>query len=166
MECYTEIWRRTRMKVKIKTRDIDCDKGRWEEYEWDDVHDEESAREKAQQLVDSFNRTLREGEVERVLEEVELIEGQRYAVHEHQWDKTSLVTEAGGYDRMKCEKCGITGKRYGVGQDGITRDDKYKKEVYARCDTATRYLRRHEIAKNKRERAHAKKIQFDRRKRK
>ena len=34
---------------------------------------------------------------------------------DHQWDKASLVTEVGGYDRMVCTRCGATGKRYAVG---------------------------------------------------
>jgi len=33
---------------------------------------------------------------------------------DHDWEKASLVTEAGGYDRYRCVRCGAKGKRYGV----------------------------------------------------
>jgi len=44
------------------------------------------------------------------------------ATVEHVWEKTSLVTERGGYDRMRCRLCGATGKRYGLGQNGVAVD--------------------------------------------
>lgn len=31
---------------------------------------------------------------------------------EHDWQKHSMVTESGGFDWMKCEECGVWGKRY------------------------------------------------------
>ena len=37
-------------------------------------------------------------------------------VYEHDWQKTSLVTERGGYDRYTCSKCGATGKRWGLSE--------------------------------------------------
>ncbi len=44
----------------------------------------------------------------------------------HAWEKTSLVTEAGGYDKMRCTGCGATGKRHGVGQDSVIPDSSGK----------------------------------------
>lgn len=43
----------------------------------------------------------------------------------HEWGKSSLVTEKGGYDKMKCKNCGATGKRYGMGQNGTVADAKF-----------------------------------------
>lgn len=43
----------------------------------------------------------------------------------HNWDKVSLVTERGGFDKMKCTICGATGKRFGLGQNGIRVDSKF-----------------------------------------
>ena len=39
---------------------------------------------------------------------------------DHDWFKHSLVTEDGGFDWMKCTKCDWYGKRFGVGQHGVT----------------------------------------------
>jgi hypothetical protein len=49
---------------------------------------------------------------------------------EHLWEKQNLVTVAsagkvGMHDIYKCKKCGITGKRFGVGP--IRRDKKFVK---------------------------------------
>ena len=48
--------------------------------------------------------------------------------------KTNLVTVMGvygSYDVMKCVRCGITGKRYGLVD--IKRDPKYKAKKYETC---------------------------------
>lgn len=39
----------------------------------------------------------------------------------HNWLKHSLVTTEGGFDWMRCQECGCFGRRYGLGQDGVTR---------------------------------------------
>lgn len=57
-------------------------------------------------------------------------------VVEHRWTKTSLVTESRGrrtFDRMRCEACGATGKRYGLGQFGVTLDAKCDKPKFRNC---------------------------------
>ena len=36
---------------------------------------------------------------------------------------------------MKCENCGVTGKRYGLGEGGIVRDPAFKAKAYAFCET-------------------------------
>ena len=38
----------------------------------------------------------------------------------HEWEKLSLFTEPGGYDRMRCRLCHVEGRRYGVGQRGVS----------------------------------------------
>jgi hypothetical protein len=45
----------------------------------------------------------------------------------HVWEKTNLVTVMKGrvsYDTYQCERCGMTGKRFGLGRDNITPDSK------------------------------------------
>lgn len=135
------------MKVKLWWKRVNEDEQVDETYEWDDVRDEESAQDKAQRLFDRFNATLRPHETARVLVKVELLDGSRYARKEHQWDKVSLVTEAGPeglHDRMRCKVCGITGKRIELGSPP-RRDPQYSKEVFARCDTAIAEVKKKEI---------------------
>ena len=45
--------------------------------------------------------------------------------HVHNWTKKTLVTERGGFDKMECTNCGATGKRYGMGTNGIKVDAKF-----------------------------------------
>lgn len=74
----------------------------------------------AQGLIDYYNDTLRPGEQRRKLLSVEVQDDGTVTAPkplEHDWTKTSLVTEyARGqyFDRMRCRACGITGKRHGV----------------------------------------------------
>lgn len=92
----------------------------------------------AKQLLHFFNRTRRPGDIRRTFHSVEVLD--KHSIEKHDWRKTSLVTEAGGYDRMKCERCGITGKRYGLGQHGVIRDKKYSAVKYCRCDDAKKSM--------------------------
>ncbi len=127
--------------------------GFWEEFDKPGVTDQASAEAAAQGLIDFFNDTLREGERRRVLLKVvylgrngegnarKLSSAQR---EEHDWHKQSLITERGGYDRMECSKCGITGRRYGFGNVGIRRESAFKAKGFAYCDTARVLLARRE----------------------
>jgi hypothetical protein len=121
----------------------------WEEFDKPGVTDQASAQEAAEKLVENFNNTLRDGECARRLLKVVFLgrEGEGYARklpreehEEHDWRKSSLITERGGFDRMKCSKCEITGRRYGVGTGGIQREAPYKAKGFAHCDTARELL--------------------------
>lgn len=48
----------------------------------------------------------------------------------HNWQKVSLVTEKGGYDKYKCSLCGATGRRYGV--SNFIRPDKKFDATYCK----------------------------------
>ena len=74
-----------------------------------------------QLVIDHFNATREKHELERVL--VAAISISKDAPKPHTWQKASLVTERGGYDRYRCTVCGATGKRYGL-NDFITPDKK------------------------------------------
>ncbi len=94
----------------------------------------------AQETVARFNETLRTGEKPRTVLEVEILD--KDSVEKHTWRKLSLVTEVdrhGHHDRMQCENCSITGKRYGIG-GGVTIDSRYKSKIYQRCDTAQAHM--------------------------
>lgn len=94
-------------------------------------------------IVAFFNRTLRPGESPR--EFVGLI-GDVVEVPppEHAWFKTTAMTQNHAtkipFDRMQCERCGITGKRFGIGRP-VTRDSVWRAKVYAQCDTTIAHQR-------------------------
>jgi hypothetical protein len=91
-------------------------------------------------IIDWFNSTRRPGERERVFMRCE-VEGE-VPTAEHKWVKATAMTQSdnrirGGspYDKMQCERCGITGKRYGL-HSHVRIDAKFKLKVYQRCDTS------------------------------
>lgn len=76
-------------------------------------------------IINNFNRTIRPYEIEREFVSFEIIDED---LHKHEWEKSSLVTERGGYDKMKCAYCGATGKRYGLGQESPIPDKPFTKD--------------------------------------
>jgi hypothetical protein len=107
------------------------------------------APRRARDLIENFNDTLRPGELPRRLLKVVYLgkegEGNARKLRDgsrepHDWEKSSLVTEVGGYDRMKCSKCNITGRRYGLGDTGTRRDEAYRAKAFEYCDTARALL--------------------------
>jgi hypothetical protein len=112
--------------MKVNYAAATDDSSAWDEPMSEVVEDNVTAEEHAQSIVDFFNRTLRPGERPRKLVSVTETE-LKTKIMPHQWEKVSLVTEKGGYDRMKCSNCGATGKRYGLGLSGVAIDNKYKK---------------------------------------
>jgi hypothetical protein len=125
------------MKFRIKCCKTDTpEKTWWEDYE----KDIEDAEIWAIETVDSFNKTLRPGEKHRTLIEVEVeVEGDENNEELHRWDKDitkmSSIFRGRVYDGMKCEKCGITGKRYGL-TSYVKIDSKYKKKAFKKCNTS------------------------------
>ena len=86
-----------------------------EKYE---ITDEEEPKEYAQNLIDTYNATLRPHESPRELVSVLVSKEEIKGKTEHKWEKQNLVTiKRSGrmYDIYKCTCCGITGKRYGIG---------------------------------------------------
>lgn len=112
-------------------RPAGSDREPWKEHyvrETDDPH------ACAQDIVDYFNRTLSPGEKARELVRVEVVGV--VAPIEHDWGKQNLTTKTINgkpCDIVKCSRCGITGKRYGLAKP--KRDSMYRAKVYARCDT-------------------------------
>lgn len=46
------------------------------------------------------------------------------------------------YDTVICDICGITGRRYGIGEE-VERDRKYKAKCYETCTSTLEHLRKH-----------------------
>jgi hypothetical protein len=112
-----------KIKFMVAHRD-DPDADAWtEDYDFDGDGDPEKI---IGDLLDSFNATLKPKELPRRL--VKILSFSFVPVASkpvpHIWDKASLVTEKGGYDRMRCRACGAKGKRYGLGQHGVTLDNR------------------------------------------
>ncbi len=117
-----------KMFVKVKGSD---DSTAWdEEYR----RDEDDAQAIAQGIIDNWNRTLRPHEKARELVRVELISDKADPIA-HQWEKQNTITikdSLGLYDVYKCQRCKITGKRFGLSQD-IKLDSAYRAKYHNNC---------------------------------
>lgn len=137
------------MKFKLIVADADRPEYAWRETEDRDLGSE-TPEEYGRRIIDRFNSTLREGEKPRVFLGVEIIDVNSFK--EHNFRKTNMTTIIGThvlkgkvYDTVKCERCGITGKRFGL-SDTIKYDAAFRAKVYDRCDTSIAHL---EIRKRK-----------------
>jgi hypothetical protein len=90
-----------------------------------------TAQQDAERILKRFNSSRREAEKERQLVKAWEVADADQPL-KHQWGKLSLVTEKGGFDRMQCEICGVTGKRYSLGGN-VQIDAKYKKKYEHMC---------------------------------
>ncbi|MNO15499.1 hypothetical protein D3C76_51650 [compost metagenome] len=115
--------------IEIEVRNIGTNRS-WKE-SYDCSHNDPEEWDK--NLIDHFNATLHPGERARELVGVEILDGSE-AIKNHVWRKVNAITIVRGgqsYDKVRCELCGITGKRFGL--SGITRDSKYKAKKYIKC---------------------------------
>jgi len=95
-----------------------------------------------------FNRTLRPHERKRLFVRCDIVGEVPPA--EHKWVKVTAMTKtmSGGprhgqmYDSMECERCGVTGKRYGLGPY-VKLDHKFKATAFKRCDTSMQAQGKH-----------------------
>ncbi len=116
-------------------------KARKETYEQITMDSEQWCRD----IVDWFNSTLRPHETMRVFVRCQIVGEVPPA--EHKWFKATAMTKRmiGGprsdqiYDAMQCERCGVTGKRYGL-SEFVKLDSKWRKAAFKRCDTAMKEL--------------------------
>ncbi len=125
------------MKFRMETGHQGKDDAWWENYDKEEVVDEASARQWAENTIQQFNDTLRPGEgARRFTGRVELLgEGSK----EHRWHKLNWNTKAdhrGSFDMMRCERCGAEGRRYGLGERGIKRGAAWKAKKWIKCPGA------------------------------
>jgi hypothetical protein len=124
------------MKIKMQTKVIESGYVLNEEY---DIENGKNPEKFANDLINNFNNTLRPSESPRELVSVEVIEEHSIVLHDHSWEKQNSVTimlRGGGcYDIMRCKRCGVSGKRYGISGE-IIRDSIFKGKCYDKCETA------------------------------
>ena len=125
--------------VRIRERNR---RGTWKETH--KIRDNQDPQKFAEALVNQYNTTLNEGEIERVLVSFEVLEEPPEPIkYAHMWRQTNtngpIMCGAVVYDTYRCTRCGITGKRVGE-RDFIKRDPKYKSPVYETCASAARHL--------------------------
>lgn len=120
------------MKFEIEL-EIEGEKSHWEEYTESVAENEVEAW--ARKTIDWFNGSLKPGEKPRKYIGFRVL-GEDL---KHDWVKSSLTTQSERgvqFDRMKCARCGITGKRMGLGR-GTQMDSKYRKAAFKMCHTTT-----------------------------
>lgn len=119
-------------KIEIEVKKVGSSTTWNEEY----IIDNPNVYEWAKNTIDKFNATLYPGESPRELVEVKILSDSEKE-NKHNWIKTNLITIVRGkssYDTMKCEKCGITGKRYGLRDNAVEFDAKYRYKKYEKCN--------------------------------
>lgn len=126
------------MKFKIQVEDANGNQW-WESY--DEKTDDPKAW--AEQIINSFNASLRPWETERKLINIETVDDSNSRFHSwvKRTDGMSVEFRGSVCDLMRCEKCGITGKRFGYNKT-VKIDSKYKKKAFQRCDTAIEELKK------------------------
>ena len=116
--------------------DLDGSKVWVETYEEDVVDAEEWAKD----TIRHFNNTLRPHEVARRLISVKVIDAD--SIKDHDWSKQNLYTltsPQGAFDKVKCSRCGIVARRYGLAR--IVRQTPYRAKKFERCDSAMKALK-------------------------
>jgi len=119
------------MKFNIVVQHQEGDSFWIEDYDKPNIYTLDKAKAWAEQTIEWFNSTLREGEKPRKVLSVELV-NENSDVHDFQ--KTNLVTIIKGgrnYDTLICLNCGVTAKRFGL--DNTILDSKYKAAKYLKC---------------------------------
>jgi hypothetical protein len=109
-----------------------------EHYDEELVTDLASAEKMGRAFIEFFNSTFHPGERPREFVRVELPKQEKLA---HQWSKQNLFTQTWRgrpFDIVRCEVCGITGKRWGLSEPVL--DRKYRALFYRYCDTAKAHL--------------------------
>lgn len=121
------------MKFKIKVKTANGQEW-WEDYNKDIIDPQKWAEE----TIKNFNSALRPCESYRTLLAVEIID--KNNDEHHKWIKCtngmSINFHGSLVDLMYCERCGITGKRYGL-QSVVKIDSKFRKKIFQKCNMKT-----------------------------
>lgn len=139
------------MKFRMIVKYRDDDSPPWNEDEdRSEIENMEDAQTWSEETIVKFNRFLRSHEIPRELVRVEHLDDES---SKHSWTKTSITTimdRRGTYDEVKCNNCGITGKRHGL--TNIIRDPEYKAWGYGDCKQAKVLLERRRKMREKKKR--------------
>jgi hypothetical protein len=110
----------------------------WESYE-EDIDDPEKW---ANKTINYFNNTLRPGELKRELLDIEVEDESNDNLH--RWvkrtDGMSVSFRGQTVDLMYCDKCGITGKRFGTSRS-VKIDSKFRKKLFQNCKKSKEELK-------------------------
>jgi hypothetical protein len=136
--------------VKVATIYVHDADTSWTETYREGEHDSFQAGEPdieawCRRLVQRFNETLRPHEKVRTVDKVEMTEDSAPVVLRHDWHKTNAITISdrhGTYDRMRCDRCGITGKRFGL--HTVLRDRAFRAKAFETCTGAQALLAKRE----------------------
>ncbi len=106
--------------------------------QWEEEYNKETEDPKkwAEDVITNFNNTLKLGEETRTLIDVMILDTNNDKWHH--WVKQSMMPvqfRGSMIDLYRCDKCGITGKRYGS-SGTIVIDSKYRQKIYKQCNTA------------------------------
>lgn len=120
------------MKFQIQVKEQDSQPW-WESYDRHEVTTKEEALAYGKQTVEYFNSTLRPGERAREVLDARIV-GEGEVGRSHKWRKQNLYTLAdhhGNFDKVKCELCEVTARRYGISH--IVRQTPYRAKKYQYC---------------------------------
>jgi len=129
-----------KFKIRCKRKGESDSQSWWEEYD----KDIDDATKWGKETIKWFNETCSVGEKRRVFIEAVVLE--ENTIKDHTWIKTNsftIITRHSSHDTMRCEKCNITGKRFGLGQNGVKIDSKFRAKRHIRCDTSLAYMDEH-----------------------
>src|ERR1700704_4568438 len=119
-----------KFKILIKHKGAADKTAWWEDYDKSEVNSAADAEKWGCETIERFNNTALPGERLREFLKSELI-GQG-TLH-HNWRNQNLVLlmirGPVPFDVMKCGRCGITGRRYGL-QESVTRDKQFNKDKF------------------------------------
>ncbi len=121
------------MKFLLKIGYSDMPEPTWEEEYNKHFTTPEEVEQYGKDIVAEFNRTLRPGEHGRRYIGYTIVD--KTQAGDHIWEKqnaASIVRSNKVYDEYKCARCGVTGRRYGIGAV-IVRDTKYQANKYINC---------------------------------
>jgi len=124
-------------KIRITFKSLDTGKDWTEDYDKPGIGDNGNrgqAEDWAFKLIEWFNSTCKPGESHRELIATKLIGESR---QQHDWykrtDGMSVQFRGGLVDVFECRKCGVTGKKMGLGTR-VKRDHKFRANKYAVCN--------------------------------
>lgn len=107
----------------------------WEEYD----EDTDDAQQWGEAIVKWFNNTARPEATTRTFLSAEVLDLK--SQKDHDWNKQNLMTltsPQGLYDQVKCVRCSIVARRYGLTR--IVRQNPYRAKKFERCDSALKAL--------------------------